>query len=329
MTMQTCDVPGGGGGVEVITPEPGIYPGVPATEYHAWNAASKSRIAVLAEKTPAHLDYILKHGSEPSDAKEFGDATHAALFEPDRFAAEYMVAGRCNAEFKSGERKGQRCPHSGIGMIEGQWRCGQHGGDAQEGVMSADEGEDIKGILEGIKSHGTAISLIRSPGWTEISLVWNDLNTDELCKCRIDRLVKLENFRASPNDKPFTGYGVVDLKTTVNAGQAGYRDFVRESLRRMYHLQSAMYLCGVMNVLKAPPDGVRFFLVAVDKTPPYLPCVYEVSRKLLGRGWMLMQRLLKQYAKCQRDGIWPGYAEGVVSLDEPDWMPPEDEGEDS
>jgi hypothetical protein len=94
-----------------------------------------------------------------------------------------------------------------------------------------------------------------------------------------------------------------------------------------------MYLCGVMicclhivSHMKLHPKQFpfRFFYIAVEKTPPYAVCVYEVKKSMLSHGWNWFQRLLGVYAACKRTGVWPGYGAGLVPMEKPDWVQDEE-----
>lgn len=296
---------------------PGFFRGIPAYDYFKLDAASKSRLAVIGEKSPMHLKYIMDHGEETTEAMALGSATHAAIFEPERFDAEYAVApdfGNLRTKEAKERRDAWRAEHDGRETVD------------------ADDFDAIRGMRDSLKRHDVAARLIRSQGWTEAALVWNDQNTGELCKSRVDRLVKLENFKVE-GQREWSGLAVVDLKTTLNAGEKGYRDFIRESLRRFYHVQAAMYLCGVMHTcnhivhhmkIGKKQFPYRFFYIAVEKTPPYAVCVYEVKKSMLQHGWNCFQRLLGVYAECKRTGEWPGYGAGLVPMEKPDWVQDEE-----
>lgn len=308
----------------IVTPKPGFYPNVPTAEYHAWEAASNSRLKVIAQKSPFHLHWMMNNRREPSEALALGTAAHAALFEAERFAKEFSVSGPCNATLKSGLREGKSCGADGLSMVDGEWRCGKHGGERQENTISQEQMSFIDGMRESVKMNPTAIQIVRSPGWTEASALWEDVNTGELCKCRFDRLVRVEGLKLRPSDQPWDGYAVPDFKTCSNASDRGHRSFLREAINEhLYHLQSAIYLCGASSALKIHPSKIRFFLIATESSPPHGCRVVEVHRHLLHQGWTLFQNLLRTFQKCKESGVWPGYENSV--LEKPEWMNIEEE----
>jgi hypothetical protein len=290
-----------------------MYPNVPAEDYHALDAASKSRLWMMAEpRTPAHLKEVIDHGQEAKDCFRVGDATHAIILEPQRFADMYVVAGQCEAATNSG--KGPRCSFGGKVLLAGAWYCSGHArglgeGDKSKVVVSAAEFEEFKAMRASVKANRTAYELLTSPGQTELSLVWMEDNIEHapdglLMKCRLDRYVRFEDTDV-----------VLDIKTTRDASPTGFQ---REMYKHGYHVQAAVYLAGLGRVLNR--QHTRFIFIAIENTPPYLTAVYEVDNKTLIKGWDTYQRLLEKYAECRQTGNWPGYAEGIQELTLPPWV---------
>jgi hypothetical protein len=63
----------------------------------------------------------------------------------------------------------------------------------------------------------------------------------------------------------------------------------------------------------------RFLIITVEKTPPHDVVVYEVSPTHLEHGMQEIETLLPLYARCMRDGHWPGYSREIVDLEIPQW----------
>jgi hypothetical protein len=303
----------------IQAPAPGIYPDVPADDYHAWRYASKSRLWRMAPpRTPAHLKHTLDNGQEEKDCFRMGDATHAVILEPQRFLETYLVTGQCEAKINGG--KGPRCSYGGKVQHAGAWYCSKHAeglgtGDADgKAIVSASELEELKAMRASVRANKAAFELLTSPGQTELSLVWEEINITNapdglLVKCRLDRYVKFEGSDV-----------VVDIKTTRDASPAGFQ---REMYKHGYHVQAAVYLAGISSVLKR--RHTRFIFVAIENTAPYLTAVYEVDNATLIKGWDVYQQLLELYAECERTGNWPGYAEDIQPLTLPPWVAQESE----
>ncbi len=300
-------------------PPPGIYPDVNEVAYHQWQAASKSKLWRMAPpRTPAHLKYILDNGQEEKDCFRLGDATHAVILEPQRFLDTYIIAGQCEAI----TGKKTRCTNGGKIQSGGMWYCNVHGpaeGDAGEKVIvSETELEELKAMRHSVRTHEAAFELLTSPGQTELSLVWEENNIESapdgiVMKCRLDRYVKYQGVDV-----------VVDIKSTRDASPVGFQ---REMYKHGYHVQAAVYLAGISSVLKR--RHTRFIFVAVENAPPYLTAVYEVDNATLIKGWDTYQRLLEQFAACQKSNNWPGYEDGILPLTLPPWVAQEDQNDNA
>lgn len=113
---------------------------------------------------------------------------------------------------------------------------------------------------------------------------------------------------------------LVDLKSTVHADPHG---FAREAARLEMNAQAALYIDGYFAC-----TGLRlpFYWIAVEATAPHAVCVYR-ARPIeleLGRSRYreLLQRLHVQLEEeRKREGyVWPGYAEGELELELPEWF---------
>jgi len=75
--------------------KPGIYYGMPDSEYHATPDLSASGIKLLLDRTTLHFwDRYLNQNREQKPATTFqviGKAWHASIFEPERFAATFAA----------------------------------------------------------------------------------------------------------------------------------------------------------------------------------------------------------------------------------------------
>lgn len=73
--------------------EPGIYPDMPAAEYHAAPAASKSDLDKIA-RSPAHYRAYKENPPEQTKAMALGTAFHTLVLEPEKFSGDYCLALR-------------------------------------------------------------------------------------------------------------------------------------------------------------------------------------------------------------------------------------------
>jgi|SRR5215471_1890294 len=125
------------------------------------------------------------------------------------------------------------------------------------------------------------------------------------------RMFKLDDrlCRATPD---IVGRGeahIVDVKTCKSAKPERFRYNARDY---GYHQQLAWYK-------RAVPAAKDCFIVCVEKAAPYAVSVFRLSPRCLAKGDALNMRAFQRFRECERTGHWPGYTEGVVELDIPDW----------
>lgn len=284
------------------TPGPGVYAGIPMDQYHGWNAASNSRLALIA-KSPAHLLAYIQE--PPKEAAHFfaGRAIHSAVLEPDDFAVRYTRALPCGAELKSGERKGKQCGNAASGFHPAQgWLCGTHskgvdGMDASRIVLPPEEWRACMGIRDSAFRLGTVRSLLGGSGEVELSILWNDPETGVPVKARWDR--------HSP-DLP--GGVIVDVKSTRDASR---RAFERAIFQYRYHCQGGLYLESA-RVRRLPAR--HFVIIAAEKTPPFAVASYRLTEGALDAGMDQIRPLLRLYAKCMETNEWPAYPDAFQDV---------------
>tara|TARA_R110002020_G_scaffold412992_1_gene622547 strand:+ start:17 stop:829 length:813 start_codon:yes stop_codon:yes gene_type:complete len=102
---------------------------------------------------------------------------------------------------------------------------------------------------------------------------------------------------------------IIDLKSTQDASEAGFRKSVRSF---GYNFQACYYL-EAMRALGLPAK--QFIFVCVDKSPPYLTASYTLTSSEIDRQKPRMQKACEIWATCMESGVWPGYPEEVVTLD--------------
>lgn len=202
---------------------------MPAAEYHAHPAVSKSlldKIALSPMHARAYLDGVRQ---EPTAVMEFGTALHTAALEPDRFAEEYRIFD------------GDRRTKAGKEAYEAMRASGKT-------IISAADFDAVTAMVANIRQHPTASTLLLD-GIAEASVFWTDRLAGVDCKCRPDWL---------RND------GIcVDLKTTDNASPTA---FARSVVNYRYHVQAAHYMTGTdaerfvfIALEKKPPYAVAVY----------------------------------------------------------------------
>nr|DAQ54379.1 MAG TPA: Exodeoxyribonuclease 8 [Caudoviricetes sp.] len=189
---------------------PRVEPDMPAADYHAHPAVSKSLLDRMA-KSPLHARAYLDGAIEPATpAMLFGTALHTAVLEPARYAAEYAVF------------EGDRRTKDGKATYEKLIASGKS-------IISAADADVISAMVSSILQHPVAAKLL-TEGVVEHSVFWTHPRTGLECKARPDYWRQNHGM-------------VVDLKTTEDASPAG---FARSIAAYRYHVQAAHYLDGTM-----------------------------------------------------------------------------------
>jgi hypothetical protein len=220
---------------------------------------------------------------------DLGSATHCAVFEPERFEEEYVIAPGTDKRTKAGKEAWLELEESG------------------KIVLSAEDYADVAGMAESVRRRPISREMVtggiaeQSIYWEYTALIAEEISFTFTCKARPDYIKPLSN-----------GYVVVDLKTTQDA-----RDFEHSAYSYGYHIQAAHYLHGLNNTSYGAARA--FLFVAVEKKPPYGVMVYEASREFLNRGNDDVSRLYSLYAQCSEYNNWPGYDEDIRPLDLPRW----------
>lgn len=265
-----------------MKPDCGIYPGLPCEQYHALDAASNSRLTEL-KRSPKHMRYAVEFGND-TDAKARGDCAHAALLQPERFAAEYAIGPHVKLNTKAGKDEWEAFAADNAGKT----------------LIRGAEGAKVLGIREAVWAHPQARKLLEAAGETELSVVWDDPATGVRCKMRADHIA----------EKWST---VVDVKTTRDAAPDA---FARAACQYGYFRQAAFYLDGLA---RSGRSYERFAIIAVESEPPHGVIVYQVRDEALVRGAAELKPLLARYARCEQRGEWKGYDEDIQWLDMPEW----------
>lgn len=260
-------------------------------EYEQIDGANFSTLKHFA-RSPAHGFEAMHHPPEPTDALEFGNAVHLAIFEPERLAKEYAVLPAIDRRTKEGKAEWARfeAEHPGRSYLNAdKWM-------ALEGIRKSVDAFSAQQVKE------CGESLLSGEGKVEVAVVWTDAETGVLCKGRLDRFGS------------FLGHSiVVDLKTTEDARPFA---FARSCAKFSYHAQSAMYVDGLASL---SPRERRFVHVVVEKSPPFAVAAYELDDEAIAHGRTLYRSWLKQFKECKESGIWPAYPAGINPLALPSW----------
>lgn len=264
-------------------PKPGIYEGIPSTDYHRWEAVNASLLKTVREKSPMHARYEQLHPKDQTPAMAMGEAIHYALLEPELFTAN-VVPG-LDHDRRSAANKAA-------------WLAFEEDNSGKVIIKQA-EFDRLDGLHAELLNHNKAGALLQAPGRTEVSLVWEVEGV--LCKGRYDRLCREGGHN-----------WVIDVKSCQDASPRGFQ---RQVANYLYDLQAAHYLGGAHAL--DPDNTYRFAFVAVEKDPPYGAAVYEASPTMLFEGGHKARTAMEAWAKCVKAGRFTGYPGGVQTLELP------------
>ncbi len=286
---------------------PGIYADIPPATYHAIEAVSSSILKRMHTTSPLHAQHLAAEGMADSKALTFGDSCHAALLEPDRFDAEYVVAGQCNANKKDSTR----CSNQGTRQFAREtcgehepaldpWFCGVHAKSADaeleitpERLVSREERDRLIRIRRRLWSDNATRPALEQATRVELTVIWQDEATGLLCKARPDLLIE-QDVRV-----------MYDLKTT---SAATLREFERKAGGLAYHLQLAMYADGLAaNGIDIDHAGI----IAVESAAPHDVVRWVATDDYMSEGYAAFRAAIELYADCSNAGTWPGVAAGT------------------
>ena len=105
---------------------------------------------------------------------------------------------------------------------------------------------------------------------------------------------------------------VVDLKSTFDATPS-VDGFGRAAFKFGYFMSAAHY---IDTIKAATGETVKFCFVNIEKTPPFLVSITELTEADLNRGRYQLDRGKRIYRECMDSGRWPGYP-GISTVELP------------
>lgn len=265
------------------TPAPGLYAGVPDTDYHSDRGSlSSSGARRLLGVAPAQWIYERDHPREPSADMVLGSAVHTLTLGVGAPVKEVKTD-----TWQTKAAKEERAEIEAAGGI-------------------ALKTKDYEVAVEMAGLAAAAIDDLVPKGhlrYPELSAWAPDPVTGVMLRVRPDLLVQR---------KDGTWY-VIDLKTSASAKPSK----VDKSFGEYgYHLQEAYY----RDVLALPEIEIvvdDFLFVVVAKEPPYLVATAEVDPYDVELGRRLNRTAIDLYADCSASWEWPAYPHHIVRL--PAW----------
>lgn len=268
---------------------PGIYD-LPAAEYLAdpvegGSLSSTGARRLLPPSCPAMFDHERRNGRTDSAAFDFGHAAHKVVLGvgPDVVVVDAD-------DWRSKAARDTRDEARAGGLIP----------------VLASEWTVVEQMAAAIKAHPIASALLRpGTGVAEQAIVWQDEQTGVWCRALFDWLPHKVDGRRTV---------VPDYKTARSAEPGA---FARTAADYGYHQQDQWYTAG-LTAVRGDIDPAFVFVVQ-EKTAPYLVTVVELDVTAKRIGHERNRRALDIYARCTREGHWPGYSEDVALVPLPRW----------
>lgn len=260
---------------------PGIYAGIPNSDYHAdQNSLSSSGAKTLAKPGgAARFHYEQTHPKVDTEALLFGTAAHAFILEG--VAPEVFTEAKTLTSVK-GKKFIANLP-------------------AGTPVVTQEGWETLQGMAEAVHENPLARRLLTAPGKAEQSVYWNHPSGATL-RCRPDWL-------PDEVDSELGFLPIVDLKTTRDATPAGFR---RSCFQLGYHQSAAWYAAGLAAINVS--TNARMVFIAVEKTPPYLVGVYTPSDEALEVGHALNEIGINRWMRARIFDDWEALECGLQTL---------------
>lgn len=267
--------------------KPGIHQ-LSYPEYEAVDAVNNSLLAQM-HRSPAHAREYKLHPPNSSSAFVVGEATHAAVLEPDRFKAEYITVPAFDGHKNSNKYKEARA----------LWDAE----NTEKVHLTAQEYDLCTSLCAAAWAHPELREMLSyKNAKRECTAIWKDTGTGLLCKARIDLFTEWHKYPI-----------VLDLKSAMSASPFSFGQAIA---KYGYLRQAAFYLRG-LNALAE--SNRRWVWAALEKEQPWCVALYEPRRDEIAAGEERVQALLYKYAECMDKNEWPGYPTGLLPARIPEW----------
>lgn len=249
-------------------------------KYRAADGLNWSRLKLIGD-SPYLYDYRRTHPRPDTASMMLGRAVHAAVLQPDVYAADWKVY--------DGARRGK-----------GWTQFSRIYQDDYE-IITVAEAETVDRIVARVNAHEEAAHLLALEGLNERAIFWEERG--RRMKAKIDRTCY------APDGPLF----VVDLKTT--------RDITPDSFGRAadnfgYIGQMEHYATGVEHITGRT---VIPLLLVVENAEPFDVGVFHIPVNHREMGARLRTTYLDTLERCEREDTWPGRIPKMIDLPIPRW----------
>lgn len=258
---------------------------MPDADYRSAEGVNWSSLKVVGD-SPRLYEHNKRHPRSDTSAFAFGRAFHAALLQPEVYAAGWKVY--------DGQRKGKA------------WDQYRRLYEDYE-IVTVPEAEEIECMVRTVRAHEEAAMILDLPGINERAVFWMEGSTR--MKAKLDRLCWSPGAEADPN-APLL---VVDAKSTRDLDPDA---FARASDNYGYVGQMEHYAIGaeILTGRVCVP-----ILLAVEKAAPYDVGLFRVTPEARRLGAAYRRKLLDRLAACESAGSWPGRVPTMIDLPIPKW----------
>ena len=260
----------------------GLTKGISNAEYHGGSELSRSTASSLLTTSPQKVRWERENPRPSSSALIMGGCFHSMVLEPECLDVEYAIKPP-DIDGKSPLTKYYKETFAEMQAErpDAQW-------------LKADEWKTCLGMAEAVLSNPVYTHYASDVEAIAEGTGYFKYNGAD-CKVRPDL---------------YTSDGtIIDLKSTQDASEAGFRKSVRSF---GYNFQACWYM-EAMRALGLPAK--QFIFVCVEKAAPYLTATYTLTVSEIDRQKPRMQKACEIWATCMDTGVWPGYPEEVVPLD--------------
>ncbi len=231
-----------------------------------------------------------KQAPPPSEDLLIGIWTHIAIWEPERWAAEFC------------------CDLPPTASDGNKWHMSRKGHKeekqaflaAHPNALTTEQRQLVENLKAALWRCPVSRNLLDIEGRTERSLVWTDEESGINCKSRQDKIFDIN------------GPVIVDLKTTRSAVN-------RESLRRLIHnfglcRNADFYIRGHHELTGQVPTYVFLFVSKLT----FECAAVDLSQEWLTLGHQQNQVILNDMARCYETGDWlASHEKEIMQLDPP------------
>lgn len=223
--------------------------------------------------------------SPPTDALTEGSALHVAVLEPDLFGSRYIEL----PDFQSirgitlDKQRANWMQENAVGLI-GLRPTQMHRIHAQSAALR--NNADIRAMLRHAR--------------TEVSVAWTHRATGLRMRSRAD----------------FANEVVAQAGDLKRALHADPQRFARAADSLGYHIQDYLYTMGLR---QAGLDVRNFVFFACEPEPPYAVSLFQFEAPSRLAAESVVDRALDRIARAVESNVFPGYTDGVMGINIPNY----------